>query len=199
MNTIYFYIYLIALIVTTTIFILSRCVFDYHDMDIFFYPNHNNNIFENYIYLISGFIILKKNKIFTIDIWHKYFDNMFEQYDLMYIYNYLDFKRLAFSSVLKQTQLVTKSYYSFNYGVDEIWINHVLKKILMDNNLKDKLTTYICKDYNINFLLTRLTDNLKYNSIVNKEEFSLFIKDSAFNSIEDLEEKIQKYILAQKS
>jgi hypothetical protein len=57
MNTIYFYIYLIALIVTTTIFILSRCVFDYHDMDIFFYPNHNNNIFENYIYLISHIIV----------------------------------------------------------------------------------------------------------------------------------------------
>jgi hypothetical protein len=57
MNTIYFYIYLIALIIATTIFILSRCVFDYHDMDIFFYPNHNNNIFENYIYLISHIIV----------------------------------------------------------------------------------------------------------------------------------------------
>jgi hypothetical protein len=57
MNTIYFYVYLIALIIATTIFILSRCVFDYHDMDIFFYPNHNNNIFENYIYLISHIIV----------------------------------------------------------------------------------------------------------------------------------------------
>jgi hypothetical protein len=57
MDTIYFYIYLIALIVTTTLFILSRCVFDYHDLDIFFYPNHNNNIFENYIYLISHIIV----------------------------------------------------------------------------------------------------------------------------------------------
>lgn len=57
MDTIYFYIYLITLIVTTTLFILSRCVFDYHDLDIFFYPNHNNNIFENYIYLISHIIV----------------------------------------------------------------------------------------------------------------------------------------------
>lgn len=57
MNTIYFYIYLIGLIIITTIFILSRCVFEYHDLDMFFYPNHNNNIFENYIYLISHIVV----------------------------------------------------------------------------------------------------------------------------------------------
>jgi hypothetical protein len=150
--------------------------------------------FFDYIYLIGGFIMIKKNKIFSIDIWNKYFNNMFEQYDLMYVYNYLDFKKLAFSSVLKYNQLTIKSFYSFNYGVDEIWINYVLKKILIDNNLKNKLTTYICKDYNIKFLLNRLIDNFKYNSIVNKDEFDLFLKNSSFNSFKDLEEKIQKYI-----
>jgi len=57
MDIIYFYIYLIALIITTTLFILSRCVFDYHDLDIFFYPNHNKNIFENYTFLMSHIIV----------------------------------------------------------------------------------------------------------------------------------------------
>lgn len=57
MDTIYFYMYLLALVLTTTIYILSRCVFDYHDLDIFFYPNHNNNILENYIYLISHILV----------------------------------------------------------------------------------------------------------------------------------------------
>lgn len=165
---------------------------------------HSNDYIENfdffeYIYLIAGFIMLKKNKIFSMDIWDKYFNHMFEQYDLMYVYNYLDFKRLAFGSVLKQEQLVTKSYYSFNYGSDEIWINHVLKKILIDNNLKNKLTVYICKDFNLPFLLTRLSDNIKYNSIVNKEEFNLFLKDSKLKSFEDIEEIMNNYIKSQKN
>lgn len=57
MNTIYFYMYLIAIVTTTVIFISSRCIFDYHDLDVFFYPNHNNNILENYIYLISHIVV----------------------------------------------------------------------------------------------------------------------------------------------
>lgn len=57
MNTIFFYMYLITLILITTAYILSRCIFDYHDLDIFFYPNHNNNILENHIYLISHILV----------------------------------------------------------------------------------------------------------------------------------------------
>lgn len=57
MDTIFFYIYLISLILITTGYILSRCIYDYHDLDIFFYPNHNNNILENHIYLISHILV----------------------------------------------------------------------------------------------------------------------------------------------
>ena len=57
MNIIFFYIYLISIIIVTTIFILARCVFDFHDLDVFFYPNHNNNIVSNYIYLISHILV----------------------------------------------------------------------------------------------------------------------------------------------
>lgn len=57
MNTIFFYMYLITLILITTAYILSRCIFDYYDLDIFFYPNHNNNILENHIYLISHILV----------------------------------------------------------------------------------------------------------------------------------------------
>jgi hypothetical protein len=49
--------YLITLILITTAYILSRCIFDYHYLDIFFYPNHNNNILENYVYLISHILV----------------------------------------------------------------------------------------------------------------------------------------------
>jgi hypothetical protein len=57
MNIIFFYIYLTTIIIATTIFILARCVFDFHDLDVFFYPNHNNNIVSNYIYLISHILV----------------------------------------------------------------------------------------------------------------------------------------------
>jgi|LakMenE18May11ns_1017448.scaffolds.fasta_scaffold9699079_2 hypothetical protein len=57
MNTIFFYMYLITLILITTAYILSRCIFDYHYLDIFFYTNHNNNILENYVYLISHILV----------------------------------------------------------------------------------------------------------------------------------------------
>jgi len=57
MNIIFFYIYLTTLIIATTIFILARCVFDFHDLDIFFYPNHNYNIVSNYVFLLSHILV----------------------------------------------------------------------------------------------------------------------------------------------
>tara|TARA_B100000795_G_C22805557_1_gene444637 strand:+ start:4036 stop:4365 length:330 start_codon:yes stop_codon:yes gene_type:complete len=38
-------------------FTILRCGYNVHDLDIFFYPNPNNNIFENKIYLYSHIII----------------------------------------------------------------------------------------------------------------------------------------------
>lgn len=53
---------------------------------------------------------------------------MFEQYDLMYLYNYIDFKRFSINSVLNIKTPELKSYYGFHYGTDEIWLNYVIKK-----------------------------------------------------------------------
>lgn len=38
-------------------FTIARCIFELHTLDIFFYPNHENNIIENYVYLISHIIV----------------------------------------------------------------------------------------------------------------------------------------------
>lgn len=57
MNSIYFYIYLTAIFTVTISFTILRCVFNIHDIDIFFYPNHANNIIENKVYLISHIIV----------------------------------------------------------------------------------------------------------------------------------------------
>ena len=57
MDTLYFYIYLLLIITTTLIFTILRCIFDIHDIDIFFYPNNKNNIIENKIYLFTHILV----------------------------------------------------------------------------------------------------------------------------------------------
>ena len=57
MDTFYFYIYLLLIITTTLIFTIIRCIFNIHDLDIFFYPNNKNNIIENQIYLITHILV----------------------------------------------------------------------------------------------------------------------------------------------
>jgi len=146
----------------------------------------NNNLF-NYIYLLGCLTIIKRNKIFDIKYWNKYFVNMYKQNDLMYVFNYNDFKRFAINSVLNKQSLKLQSYYSNHYGADEIWINYVFKKILIDNDKKNKIDVYITKDYSFTILLNRLLDLFIYNSIVNIEMFKLFINNCTFLKNKNLE------------
>jgi hypothetical protein len=152
-----------------------------------------NNDFFDFIYLLGGLTIIKKNKIFNIKYWTKYFDNMFEQNDLMYIFNYIDFKRYAINGILNKTELKPQSYYSFNYGSDEVWLNYVIKKILIDHKKKDKLDAYILNDYQFYVLLNRLNDLFKYNSIVNIEEFKIFLNDCHFLKEKNKEKEDKNY------
>jgi hypothetical protein len=57
MDTKFFYIYLLLIFTTTLSFTILRCVFNVHDVDIFFYPNNTNNILENKVYLITHIIV----------------------------------------------------------------------------------------------------------------------------------------------
>jgi hypothetical protein len=52
MEQFYFYVYLLAVIVSTMMFTISRCYFDIHIFDNLFYPNENDNILKNNIFLI---------------------------------------------------------------------------------------------------------------------------------------------------
>ena len=51
MDTLYFYIYLLTIILSTILFTISRCYFNIHILDTFFYPNENDNILENKVFL----------------------------------------------------------------------------------------------------------------------------------------------------
>jgi len=57
MDAKFFYIYLLIIFTVTLSFTILRCVFNVHDVDIFFYPNNTNNILENKIYLISHIVV----------------------------------------------------------------------------------------------------------------------------------------------
>ena len=56
MDSTFFYIYLLFVLVTTISYTILRCVFNEHSLDMFFYPNNANNILENKIYLASHII-----------------------------------------------------------------------------------------------------------------------------------------------
>ena len=57
MDSTFFYIYLLFVLVTTISYTILRCVFKEHSFDMFFYPNNANNILENKIYLASHIIV----------------------------------------------------------------------------------------------------------------------------------------------
>lgn len=57
MDTKFFYIYLMLVIVATFSFTIIRCVFKRHELDIFFYPNEANNIIANKVYLVSHILV----------------------------------------------------------------------------------------------------------------------------------------------
>ncbi len=57
MNTIYFYMYLSIVILATLGFTFLRCVHGVKEFDMFFYPNPNNNIVENQVYLLSHILV----------------------------------------------------------------------------------------------------------------------------------------------
>ena len=57
MDAKFFYIYLLTIFTITLIFTILRCVFNVHNLDIFFYPNNTNNILENKVYLATHIIV----------------------------------------------------------------------------------------------------------------------------------------------
>jgi hypothetical protein len=57
MDAKFFYIYLLVIFTITLAFTMIRCVFNVHDIDLFFYPNNTNNILENKVYLATHIIV----------------------------------------------------------------------------------------------------------------------------------------------
>lgn len=178
---------------------------------LYYTPNHindyqdTNDLFD-FVKLIANFIIVKKNKIFNKKYWNRYFHNFYKQNDLMYLLNYNTFKEYSINSILNKNINNFHPYSIFQYGIDELWINFVLKKILLINNKKDKLDIYLCDITKINkkiidnpkyqfddyikFLL-KIKEYFEYNHIINSNILDYFIKDCSFLKIKSYNELIK--------
>jgi hypothetical protein len=173
---------------------------------LYYIPFHTNdfqtdNDFFNFIMLIANCIVVKKNKIFKREYWDRYFINMFEQNDLMYILNYNTFRKFSLNSIRKTKIKNINSYSLFEYGTDEIWINFILKKILLLNNAKDMLdvslpkTKYLFANrIELNYtIIYKIKLYFTYNNSINNNIFKYFIKDCKFLKIKSYNELI-KYV-----
>jgi hypothetical protein len=147
---------------------------------------YNYNLLDK-THFPAGLTTIKRNPIFDSLYWDKYLENMFDQFDLLLSYNYLDFKRFGLKN---ENDYEKQSYYSFNYGFDEIWLSFILKKILIDSNNQNKLKVILFRSTNIINFLNRILLFFQYNYNRNFDQFNLFIKNCDFlenKSIEGLE------------
>lgn len=147
----------------------------------------------DYVHLPAGLTTIKKKKeIFLESYWNKYLNNLFDQQDLLLVFNYLDFKR--FSCPKNDSNYQKQSYYSFEYGFDEIWLKFVIKKILSDTNNSENIEVLLTSPYNNKLVLKRIIVFFEYAKNRNKYQFELFIDNCNFLHKKTFEE-FKKYIL----
>jgi hypothetical protein len=121
MDAKFFYIYLLVIFTITLAFTILRCVFNVHDIDIFFYPNHTNNILENKVYLISHIIVnFLLGVIFGFDIILGMFVKIiiFEVY--LHITEYCDIFYMSKASNLIVIILISIVSYTFGSVLNKV-------------------------------------------------------------------------------
>jgi hypothetical protein len=124
----------------------------------------------------AGMSIIKIDRtIFTPDIWEKYFENMYQQQDFMQEIRYLDFKKYAFFP-----QSTEQSFYSFEYGTDEIFLNFILKKLIKDGKIRFNIQYFINEQFK-KFFYSRFTTFIEYNYRHNRHFCKIFLSKLAKN------------------
>jgi len=121
MDSKFFYIYLLVIFTITLAFTILRCVFNVHDLDIFFYPNHTNNILENKVYLATHIIVnFMLGALFGFDIILGMFVKIiiFEVY--LHITEYCDIFYMSKASNLIVIILISIVSYTFGSVLNKI-------------------------------------------------------------------------------
>ena len=121
MDAKFFYIYLLVIFTITLVFTILRCVFNVHDLDIFFYPNHTNNILENKVYLATHIIVnFMLGALFGFDIILGMFVKIiiFEVY--LHITEYCDIFYMSKASNLIVIILISIVSYTFGCVLNKV-------------------------------------------------------------------------------
>jgi hypothetical protein len=121
MDSKFFYIYLLVIFTITLAFTILRCVFNVHDLDIFFYPNHTNNILENKVYLATHIIVnFMLGALFGFDIILGMFVKIiiFEVY--LHITEYCDIFYMSKASNLIVIILISIVSYTFGSVLNKV-------------------------------------------------------------------------------
>jgi hypothetical protein len=121
MDAKFFYIYLLVIFTITLAFTILRCVFNVHDIDLFFYPNHTNNILENKVYLATHIIVnFLLGVIFGFDIILGMFVKIiiFEVY--LHITEYCDIFYMSKASNLIVIILISIVSYTFGSVLNKV-------------------------------------------------------------------------------
>jgi hypothetical protein len=121
MDAKFFYIYLLVIFTITLAFTILRCVFNVHDLDLFFYPNHTNNILENKVYLATHIIVnFLLGVIFGFDIILGMFVKIiiFEVY--LHITEYCDIFYMSKASNLIVIILISIVSYTFGSVLNKV-------------------------------------------------------------------------------
>ena len=93
----------------------------------------------NRIFFRAGMTIAKRDSnVFPYELWQKYFNQMYEQQDFMNQVRYSDFKKYAFFPESEE-----QSYYAFEYGMDEIFLNFLFKNLIRDGKIKLKIHYFL--------------------------------------------------------
>jgi hypothetical protein len=154
---------------------LVLCITTIIRMALYSYDVKKNNMF-NFAWLSASLTIIKRHKMFNMGIWEKYIDNMYDQDDLLYIINNLDFKN---NYLKEKTEIPTKhtSFNSMEFGIDEIWLNYVIKKVLTDNKERDKLKIYFLNSFNFSIFFQILLSMFRFNHEIKNVYLEKFVEN----------------------
>lgn len=141
----------------------NTSVFSVYKMD---YNYRNNNILD-YIFFPFGLLISKIK--FNQKIWNNLHEIIYNDFELREQINYSDFRKKAL------TKTSEESYLSFIYGMDEIILNYIFKKIIKKNNYKVKIIWFGGQTYKKTFF-SRFIICFEYNKNMNPEFYNKILK-----------------------
>ena len=114
MNPVYFYVYLLLIITSLLLFTISRCYFKINTFDSLFYPNENNLLLENKVFLSFHILInFLLGALFGFDVLYAMLFKIIAIESYLYFTEHCDIFKVAPISSLIITILISIISYFF--------------------------------------------------------------------------------------